>query len=153
MAVYFYPLSAFIGLNPGNSVKAERLKNEIKDDPVVTKNPQGRKVWIVKNPSDGVKVEFGSNLTPAQKIGLDAVIAHDGQKIDEGQIARWFTRGNAPDANDDSDSTKVPGGYKLTDVWMWKPETPDNPGGRIFVCVDRTEGAAVWLLIGGAAFP
>lgn len=152
---YFYPMTAFTSVAVGSAVKTERLKNEIKDDPVVSKNPKGRKVWVVKNPEDGVKVEFNNaGLNPAQKTGLDAVIAaHEGLVIDNGSTPRWFKRGRAPNLNDDKDSTKVPGGYKLTDVWLWKIETPDNPDGRLFTCVDRSSGAAVWLLVGGDPLP
>ena len=70
------------------------------------------------------------------------VSAYDGfPLIDGGTTANWkmsFTETDAPDANDDTTD-----GWKVGSIWA--DVTNDN----IYMCVDITDTAAVWLLLGG----
>ena len=89
---------------------------------------------------------MGSGDTFLHEIGglEDDVSAYDGfPLIDGGATANWkmsFTETDAPDANDD-----ITDGWKVGSWWV------DVTNDKAYICLDITDGAAVWTEVTAAA--
>ena len=134
-STYTYTKSQFTSLG-GAEVDANVLRSTIGEDLIIIESlidqPNDCR-WINELPDPTYQFAFVNALTAPMEAQLDVVVANHTGSAPTNVVIEVFSRPGEPQVTDDDNS-----GFSLGSIWR------DNTTNQLYLCVDATNGAAVW---------